>query len=305
MTRVFVIVKRSAHRLYGHRPHVKRLVARGDVTVRRMRRAHDDHEATIREVREAVAALGLRARFFEGSRSPAPSRRNGNAETLTGCDLVVTVGGDGTLLGASHRIGPTTPVLGINSAPADSVGFFCGAQKGRVLEALRGALDRTLPRVELARMRVECNGRSVHDRVLNETLFCHEIPAGTSRYILRVTHPRGGPAVSEEQKSSGVWVGPAAGSTAAQRSAGGRVLPLTSKRLQYVVREPYVPRGEKLRLLHGVVEDGGSVELLCKMNDAMLYLDGIHITFGCRLGDVVRMTRSPDGLTVLGLKPRR
>lgn len=296
MRRVCVVVKRSAQRLYGHLPHVKRLVKKRDLTVARMRRAHEDHEATIAEVREAIAALGMHARFIEGSRSELP--------TKPPCDLVVTVGGDGTLLGASHRIGQDTPVLGINSAPADSVGFFCGAQKGRVLDALRDALDGRLPFVHLARMRVECNGRLVHDRVLNEALFCHEIPAGTSRYILRVTHPNGD-AVGEEQKSSGVWVGPAAGSTAAQRSAGGSVLALTSKRLQFVVREPYVPRGEKLRLLRGIVEDGGSIELLCKMQKAKLYLDGVHIVVDCRLGDALRMTRSEDSLTVLGLKARR
>ncbi|HEY1956611.1 MAG TPA: NAD(+)/NADH kinase [Polyangiaceae bacterium] len=296
MKHICVVVKRTAHRLYGHEAHVKRLVAKKHVTVARMRRAHDDHEATVAEIREAVKTLGVRAQFVEGSRSELPADPP--------CDLVVTIGGDGTLLGASHRLGEGTPVLGINSAPADSVGFFCGAQKGRVLEALRGALEGRLPHVQLARMRVECNGRLVHDRVLNEALFCHEIPAGTSRYILRVTHPSSG-VVSEEQKSSGVWMGPAAGSTAAQRSAGGSVLPLTSKRLQFVVREPYVPRGEKLRLLRGVVEDGGSIELLCKMQKAKLYLDGVHIVLDIRLGDALHMTRSSQSLLVLGLKPRR
>ena len=291
--KVFVIVKRSAQRLYGHQAHVRRLVAKKDPTVARLRHAHEDHEATITEVRAAIGTLGLEARFFEGSRSKLSGK----------CDLVITVGGDGTLLGASHEIGPT-PVLGINSAPADSVGFFCGAQKGRVLEALRGAIAGTLPRVELARMRVEKGDALVHDRVLNELLFCHEVPAGTSRYILRVTDAAG-TTVTEEQKSSGVWVGPAAGSTAAQRSAGGRVLPLTSKRLQYVVREPYVPRGEKLRLLHGIVEDGGAIHLLTKMQKARLFIDGIHIVVDCKLGDAIRMTRSPEPLTVLGLRPGR
>jgi NAD+ kinase len=291
---IFVIVKRTAHRLYGHEPHVKRLMAKNDVTVARLRHAHDDHEATVREVRKAIATLKLEAKFFDGSRAKV----TGNAE------LVVTVGGDGTLLGASHQIGSAVPVLGINSAPADSVGFFCGAQKGRVLEALRAALSGTLPHLELARMRVERNGQVLHDRVLNEILFCHEIPAGTSRYILRVTKARADQA-SEEQKSSGVWVGPAAGSTAAQRSAGGRVLPLTSKRLQFVVREPYVPRGERLRLLRGVVADGGSLELLCKMKSARVFIDGVHIVESCRLGDALRMTRSPESLVVLGLRRGR
>jgi NAD+ kinase len=300
MMRIFVVVKRTAQRVYGNDPHVKRLVARKDITVSRLRRAHEDHVATVREVREAIDAIGGKARFFEGPRAKLEGHRGAGAA----CDLVVTVGGDGTLLGASHQIGAGTPVLGINSAPADSVGFFCGAQKGRVLEALRGFAAGTIARVELARMRVECNGTLVHDRVLNEALFCHELPAGTSRYILRVTGADGD-KLAEEQKSSGVWVGPAAGSTAAQRSAGGRVLPLTSRRLQFVVREAYVPRDEKLRLLRGAVDDGGSLELLCKMRAAKIFLDGIHIVASCGLGDVMRMTRSRQSLVVLGLRRGR
>jgi len=295
VTRIFVVAKRTAHRLYGHHANVKRLVARNDITVTRMRRAHDDHEKTLAEVRDAVKALGALAVYYDGSRSKLKGK----------ADLVVTVGGDGTLLGASHQIGNDIPVLGINSAPADSVGFFCGAQKGRVLEALRDALSGTLPHVELSRMRVECNDKLLHDRVLNEALFCHELPAGTSRYILRLHGARGGTVAIEEQKSSGVWVGPAAGSTAAQRSAGGRVLPLTSKRLQFVVREAYVPRGEKLRLLRGVVEDGGALDIHCKMRVAKIFIDGTHIIENAGLGDVLRMTRSPQNLVVLGLKAGR
>ncbi|HSQ67731.1 MAG TPA: NAD(+)/NADH kinase, partial [Polyangiaceae bacterium] len=203
--RICVVVKRSTYRLYGKEARLKRLLARRDATVSRVRRAHADHEATLAEVRSALAKLGADAHFFEGSRTPLHDH----------CDLVVTVGGDGTLLAASHQIGKDVPVLGINSAPADSVGFFCGAAKGRVLEALRAAVASQLPRTELARMHVECNGRPLHSRVLNEALFCHALPAGTSRYILKVRTPEGDETV-EEQKSSGVWIGPAAGSTAAQ-----------------------------------------------------------------------------------------
>ncbi len=292
--RICVVLKRSTYRLYGKDARVRKLLARGDITVSRIRRAHQDHEATIAEVRSAVAKLGADAHFFEGSRSPLHDR----------CDLVVTVGGDGTLLAASHQIGDGVPVLGVNSAPADSVGFFCGATKGRVLEGLRAAIAGRLPSTELARMRVECNGRTLHARVLNEALFCHTLPAGTSRYILKIRTPKG-EETTEEQKSSGVWIGPAAGSTAAQRSAGGRVLPISSKRLQFVVREPYVPWGERLRLRHGLVDDGGSITLYSKMREAKLFLDGVHIVFDCGLGDVLTMARSAESLTVLGLRRHR
>jgi NAD+ kinase len=152
-------------------------------------------------------------------------------------------------------------------------------------------------------MQVELNGVVVSRRVLNDALFCHEVPAATSRYILTV-RPDGSdrkPAYEEEQKSSGLWIGPAAGSTAAQRSAGGRILPLASHRIQYVVREAYTPLGKPLSLSRGTVDDGGSIVLRSKMRQAKLFLDGPHVVHEVGLGDVVTLCRSDEALTVLGL----
>jgi NAD+ kinase len=291
--RVLVLSKRSSYRtlvLDEADDHIKGLVARGDPTVRRLRRSHEDHETTRAEVEAALSQLGADAQLVEGARS----RVEGTF------DLVVTIGGDGTLLAASHRVGADVPILGVNSAPDHSVGFFCAARKGSVKKALALALGGSLKGTVLTRMRVDLNDRCLHKRVLNDALFCHEIPAATSRYILRVTQGDGH-LEEEEQRSSGIWVGPAAGSTAAQRSAGGRVLPLSSHKIQYVVREPYTPLGERLALSRGTVDEQGSLVLLNKMREARLFLDGHHIVHAATVGDVITMRRSDETLTVLGL----
>lgn len=303
--RVLVLSKRTSYRtlvLEAADARVKELLARGDPTVQRMKRSHDDHESTRAEVEQALDKLGVRAEFVEGART-----------RVTGAfDLVVTIGGDGTLLAASHRIGPGVPLLGVNSAPRHSVGFFCAARKGSVRRTLASALDGTIRATVLTRMRVDLNEHCLHKRVLNDALFCHEVPAATSRYILRV-YPGATPGgivrdlgrdralQEEEQRSSGIWVGPAAGSTAAQRSAGGRILPLSSKKIQYVVREPYTPLGDRLALSRGTVDEGGAVVLLNKMREAKLFLDGPHIVHKATVGDVITMRPSEDTLTVLGL----
>jgi NAD+ kinase len=201
------------------------------------------------------------------------------------------------------------PLLGVNSAPETSVGFFCGAQKGSVHQAVASALDGTMERTTLQRMRVERNGTCLHSRVLNEVLYCHASPAATSKYILQVRtkDPSGGHWITtqEEQRSSGLWIGPAAGSTAAQKSAGGRVLPLTSTALQYVVREPYTTRGIALTLQQGVLADGESLTLLNKMKEAKLYIDGHHIVYDANIGDSLVFRLSDEPLTVLGLARER
>jgi NAD+ kinase len=293
MTRVLVLVKRTSFRKLVEEdadPRVKSLIKAGDVTVSRMRRSHEDHEATVREVRQALEELATNVTIQEGPRSKISGTY----------DLVVTVGGDGTLLSASHQIGPGVPLLGVNSAPEHSVGFFCAAKKGSVKAALRAALDGSLKRTQLSRMRVELNDACLHARVLNEALFCHASPAATSKYILRV-HAPDGVVEEEEQRSSGVWIGPAAGSTAAQRSAGGKILPLTSKKIQYVVREPYTPYGVPLKLTTGLAEETGKVEIRNKMRESKIFLDGHHIVHGSTIGDVIVMRRSEEPLTVLGL----
>lgn len=301
--RVLVVLKRSSWRKWMEEERdarIERLIAAEDETVRRMRPGHQAHMETIEEVRRALYELGAEAVYTE---HPHHFRIEGR------CDLVVTVGGDGTLLAASHGIGAGIPLLGVNSAPMQSVGFFCAAKKGRAKSALAAALAGDLRKVELTRMRVELDGSLLHDRVLNEALFCHASPAATSRYILRLVQPRDrGKAREidvEEQKSSGLWVGPAAGSTAAQRSAGGKVLPLTSSKLQYVVREPYRIEGHMLRLAQGLFDEDQALEIKSKMRQARVFLDGDHIVHEVTIGNVVTMRRSAEPLTVLGLSPSR
>jgi NAD+ kinase len=247
---------------------------------------------TIDEVRRALVDLGATTSWHD---------RPHEFEVRGPCDLVVTVGGDGTLLGASHGVGADVPLLGVNSAPNHSVGFFCGARKGEVRAALAAALRGSARSLELTRMRVERNGVRLNNRVLNEALFCHVSPAATSRYILRLLSESGATLCEEEQKSSGIWVGPAAGSTAAQQSAGGRVLPLASRALQYVVREAYRPHGEALCMTCGLVGESDQLTLKSKMRRACIFLDGDHIAHDVTIGDVLVLTRSDEPLRVLGL----
>lgn len=295
--KVAIVVKRTTYRKFvveEHDPVIARLMRRRDPTVMRIKQSHDAHEATVREVDEALDELGADVVFKGGARGRIPQR----------VDLVITVGGDGTLLAASHQIGDGIPLLGINSAPESSVGFFCGAKQGNVRAMLEAALAGTLVKTELARMRVDLNGKTLHARVLNEALFCHASPAATSRYILQVTRANG-KVLEEDQRSSGMWIGPAAGSTAAQRSAGGSVLPLTSKRIQYVVREPYTPAGGRLRAPKGLLDPDGTLVLRSKMREAKVFLDGHRIVHAVTIGDVLEMRRSPDRLAVLGIATKQ
>ena len=292
MTNAVVVAKRSSWRRLvedARDPHVLALLAKSDPSVARMRGAHDEHLRTVDEVDAALARAGMSVRHVDIPEGPFDDE---------GVALVVTVGGDGTLLAASHHVGHA-PILGVNSAPGHSIGFFCGARAGGVDGALARFLGGDLVRVTLARMEVVKNGAVVSRRVLNDALVCHVSPAATSRYLLEYE------GVREEQRSSGFWIGPPAGSTAAQRSAGGRVLPLDATELQLVVREPYNPEGRPLTMARLIVPAGAFVRVRSKMVEARIYLDGPNESDAIALGDVLDFRCSPEPLVVLGLDRAR
>ena len=290
--RVVVVAKRTAYHRFVEEerdPRAKALLRRRDPAVQNWVAAHQEHVRTLEAVLKALDRVGAQVMLVERAHA---------AFDATDAALVVAVGGDGTLLAASHSV-VTAPVLGVNSAPAHSVGFFCSAQRTTFRAMLESALAGRLPSAELTRMAVSVNGRLRTKHVLNEALYCHSSPAATSRYLLEHGRAR------EEQRSSGIWIGPAAGSTAAQRSAGGRVLSLKSRLLQLVVREPYAPSGRPYRLAKLLIGARDAVRVESKMDDATLFFDGPYRHVPVRLGDHVTFSVSDEPLVVLGLSKRR
>lgn len=285
---VYVAAKRSQYQKYvvDHPdPRAIELLRHHDAVVARWRKADGAHRRTHDRVLEALVHLGVRVVEVE--------KPHARFDPKSAC-LVVTVGGDGTLLAASHHVG-AQPILGVNSSPEHSVGYFCAAHPGNLDTMLADAVSGSLRGVSLMRMRVELNGELRAARVLNEALYSHQIPAAVSRYILRLRQG------VEEQRSSGLWIGTAAGSTGAMRSAGGIVLPLGSRKLELVVREPYARPGTKTHTRRVIFPPGESFEVQSKMDHAILFLDGPYRRVIVRLGDVLRFSASTDNLTVLGI----
>jgi NAD+ kinase len=289
--RVLVIYKRTTFQRFrgGKSTRIQALLDQGHRSVASLLEAHEAHLATLERTKEVLKHLGVDARFRH-SYTPEPD---------DAWDLVVTLGGDGTLLWASHLVGPETPMLAINSAPRTSVGYFCAGDSGQVGELIEAALAGDMRATKLSRMQVSVDGELVHTRVLNDVLFCHECPAATTRYLLK----RGD--LEESQMSSGLWAGPAAGSTAAVRSAGGRVLPIGSQKLQFVVREPYHRGDVRLQLQKGVLAADEELTLVSLIREGQLYFDGANRVQAVDIGSEVTFSRSPETLHLLGLRGTR
>jgi NAD+ kinase len=286
--RVLVVYKKSTYQRYAGRDkeRLQELIDNSDVSVAGLLHEHEVHQETVRRAKEALRDLRAQA-VLRYRPEPLPEEP---------WDLIVTLGGDGTLLWASHLAGSDTPMLAINSAPDTSVGYFCAGDGHDVGEVLAAALAGRLKKHRLCRMRVELDDQVISTRVLNDALYCHESPAATSRYVLEYDGEQ------ERQMSSGVWVGPAAGSTAAIRSAGGKVLPIGSQKIQFVVREPYRGIDNKYRLVKGLVGPGEDLKITSRMSRGRIFLDGTQKEHSVSIGGQIRLSLSDEPLTLLGLK---
>ena len=210
-------------------------------------------------------------------------------------DLVVSLGGDGTFFAAARYL-KETPILGINSDPANSLGLWTCADRTNFRDPLERALARQVRPTRIFRMAIAINGKTLRETAFNDVLIAHRNPAAMTRYRLT-----SGPVV-EQQRSSGVWISTAAGSTAGIRSAGGRRMPISSRRLQYLVREPYSWPQRHYRLLRGFTP---RLALQALTVDLGLWIDGSRIRYDLGLGDRVELQNGPPLLVLCYDEDRR
>ena len=125
-------------------PRASLLVKEKAPAVRSWLEAHAEHKRTLELVMSELSRAGAQSLLL---------RRAHAAFDAEGAELVIAVGGDGTLLAASHNV-DDIPILGVNSAPKHSVGFFCAATRKDFRRHLEQALSGKLRALSLARMSV-------------------------------------------------------------------------------------------------------------------------------------------------------
>ncbi len=197
-------------------------------------------------------------------------------------DLILTVGGDGTVLNTSHYV-VRQPILGIKSFGHTSVGHFCGATQKTMRKVICEIVSGRRRPMSLHRLQVHIGGRALQELVLNEVLFSHALPASMTRYELTVGRRK------EQHRSSGVWISTAAGSTAAIYAAGGTPMPITSHQMEYLVREPYY-HGKYYRLLQGIVSETAKIQVRSHVEDGILSIDGSQIQYPATEGTLITVT---------------
>ena len=202
------------------------------------------------------------------------------------CDLVIVVGGDGSLLGAARELAKSKiPILGVNRgrlgflthiSPSDLEERLARVLEGDYIEESRFLLDG----------HVERNGQPLgYGSALNDVVL-H--PGKSTRMIGFDLFIDGHFVYS--QRSDGLIVATPTGSTAYSLSAGG---PIMHPKLDAVVLVPMFPHTLSSRPI--VVDGKSEIKLVIgETNETypQVSFDG-QMNIACAPGDIIRITKKP------------
>lgn len=195
-------------------------------------------------------------------------------------DLMVTIGGDGTVLYAHHKA-PEISILGINMGGR---GFLAEVEPEDALEALDKLMAGELEVNDLTKLAVEVGEDRLPD-ALNEMVVRGAEPGRALSFRVRVD----GEEV-EKARGDGLIVATTTGSTAYALASGGPVIDPRLDAFVVVPLSTYRPRVMPLVLpTSSVIE----VELLDRGREATITIDG-QITSKAKRGETVIARRSEN-----------
>lgn len=207
-------------------------------------------------------------------------------------DLVIVLGGDGTLLAMAARIaaaGREIPILGVNFG---SLGFLTEIRIDELYNSLEQVLDGTADFDERAVLVADAHrdGECFDSRtVLNDVVFTK---GALSRMIELSVSVSGG--FVTRVKADGLIVASATGSTAYNLSAGG---PIVHPAVDALVLTPIAPHTLTHRPI--VIPGGSVVEVTPQIDeDTFVTFDG-QSGYPLKPGDIVRVRKSERSLRLV------
>ena len=222
------------------------------------------------------------------------------AELPAASDLLVVLGGDGTLLSVAHVVAegaPDTPVLGVNCG---SLGFLTEVTRPEMTGALASALDgrAVIDLRPMARARIRRDDRELASRtVLNDLVVLRSARSSIIEVAIMVrTH------LVARCRADGVLVATPTGSTGYNLAAGG---PIVFPTVGALLITPIAPHALTQRPV--VIPDDAPVTLRPHLagnhHEATATFDGqMSVELGD--GDEVGIERAPHPLRVVRSESR-
>ena len=253
---------------------------------------------SVRAVAAVLRAVGADVIVDDGATAAMIDGQSQRALPLTelgaSCDLVIVVGGDGSLLGVARTLAPCgVPVLGVNRG---GLGFLADIAPEQIDEQLRDVLAGNY-RIEdhflLDANVVGPDGTESGDRslALNDVV----VHAGSMARMMELALFVDGEYVYE-QRSDGLIIASPTGSTAYSLSAGG---PIMHPSLEAVVVVPMFPHTLTSRPL--VVDSASEVKVVVagRSSPGTKVSCDSQVEFDLNRGDQVVVRRSKHSVRML------
>ncbi|MGM5484912.1 MAG: NAD(+)/NADH kinase [Nanobdellota archaeon] len=222
----------------------------------------------------------------------AKRREYVSPEDIGESSIVITLGGDGTFLGAASRIKDTTPVLGVNMDPENKEGFLLSTDKEGFEDFFLKILSGKAKPVKLRRLKALVNGRELPRLALNEFYIGYQKAYHTARYELRIEGRK------EFQKSSGLLISTPAGSHGWTASAGGKKMSLDSGDYQMIVRELYCSSLTSCTTYNKIFSSRQKLRIRSEMDRGIIVADSLQPEYKLYKGDMVEIRPSRHWLYV-------
>lgn len=281
--KVLVLHKKTTYQIqaedYRESRFLKLLEEKNQV-VERVELAHQEHLESLEVVCDELKKRKIEYRLIARSELD---------HYIKDIDMMISVGGDGTFLDASHSL-DKVPLLGVNSSRSSSFGHFCISNLDNFASYMDKIIDGSFKFEPILRLKLELNGEVLPQRSLNEILIAHTSPAATSRYFIELDK------ISEEHRSSGVLIGSPAGSTGTLRSAGAKVQQINAREYQFLVREPNERPSDDWQLKSGLVAKEKTLTFTSQMRTGAIFVDGPHIVYPFALGDKLEISATGNDL---------
>jgi NAD+ kinase len=212
-----------------------------------------------------------------------------STKAISGKDIVITVGGDGTVLSTSHKIKNEVPILGVNSNPKIKEGFLCRANSKNFEDRLKKIMTGKFKIKKLSRLVATFKNRKLTP-ALNEVFIGNRKPYFTALYDVDVRGRK------EFQKSSGVIVCTPTGSNSWCKSAGGKKLPLNYKGFEFLVREPYRGKLFRPKLTKILLKPNEMIRITSRFKENIVVVDSIKEEHCLLPGETVKIMISKNPL---------
>ena len=222
-----------------------------------IKQGHDEHYASLNHIRKTLDSKGI---SYQRVYMPYAAY-----EEFKDRDLIIAVGGDGTVLNTAHYILDSTPLLAVKSEKR-SVGGLCAISAAEFESALEKIM-RDCAKIE-SWTRVEGKMGNKTDLALNEISVAHKY-GGFARYEIRLND------LGEEHGGTGMLISTGSGSRAWYANIPGSdgEFPRTAEELRFIARECWKDAG--YRLSKGSINKDQMIEIRSLMNiDGVVMFDG-------------------------------